>query len=455
MCAEKYDPETTRLRSFHDHVPAFVDGSDTPRAFLERCLAEIDQRDGDVRAFVTLNLDGARAAADASAERYAQGAPLSEIDGLPMGIKDILETEDMPTGCGSPNFDGNHTGRDAALVWGLRQAGAVIVGKTVSTEFAFFSPGPTRNPFDLSRTPGGSSSGSGAAVGAGFVPVAIGSQVVGSLIRPSSFNANFGFKPSLGAINREGAYFNLSQNAVGTQAASLTDAWTTARVAVRHAGGDPGFVGLTGEAALPAAAAPMRLARFDSAGWARTSPEVQAKFNALLDTLADAGAPISGRQDDARLEQFEQLMAPALDLSIGICGYEARWPISYYHQRNPASVSRDMAARLPEWDRISTDDYAVMLNKRTAMRACHAALSPAFTALITLSAPGAAPVGHATTGDPIFAVNSSILGAPAISLPLLEAEGMPLGVQIIGYPGQDRQLFALAQWIMVAAGMAP
>jgi Asp-tRNA(Asn)/Glu-tRNA(Gln) amidotransferase A subunit family amidase len=454
MTAKPYDPQSTRLRSFHDQVPAFRERTDTPRAFLERCLDAIDERESDVRAFVTMNVEGARAAADASTERYAKGAPLSEIDGQPMGIKDLFESADMPTQCGSPVFEGNTTGRDSALIAGLREAGANILGKTVTTEFAFYNPGPSRNPFDLTRSPGGSSSGSGAAVGAGFLPVAIGTQVVGSLIRPSGFNANFGFKPSFGAINREGAYFNLSQTALGTMAASLTDAWTTARVATRFAGGDPGHVGLTGDARLPAATPPMRLARFDSAGWERTSPATRDKFEALLATLAGAGAPIASRSDDARLEQFEQLMISAMDVTNGLCGYEARWPISYYHRRDPRSVSPNIAARLEDWNRITADEYAVMLNQRREMRAAHAALSGEFTALITLSAPGPAPVGLEMTGDPVFAVNSSILGAPAISLPLLETDGMPLGVQIIGYPGRDRDLFALAHWILEQCGIA-
>lgn len=448
MTVEPYDPQTTRLRSFYNQVPAFLDGTGTPRAYLERCLDEVKRREGDVQAFVTLNVEGARAGADASTERYAQGVPLSEIDGQPMGIKDLFESVDMPTQCGSPIFDGNETGRDSALIAGLRQAGAVVLGKTVTTEFAFYNPGPTHNPFDLSRTPGGSSSGSGAAVGAGFVPVAIGSQVVGSLIRPSGYNANYGFKPSFGAINREGAYFNLSQTVLGTMAASLTDAWTTARVATRFAGGDPGYVGLTGDAALPSAVPPARLARFESAGWQHTPPAAQGKFEALITRLAEAGAPMASRRDDARLEQFEQLMVPALDVTNGLCGYEARWPISYYHRRDPASVSDNIAARIEDWNKITVDEYAVMLNKRAEMRAAHQALSGEFTALITLSAPGPAPVGLETTGDPIFAVNSSILGAPAINLPLLEAEGMPMGIQIIGYPGRDRELFTLARWIL-------
>lgn len=454
MSTDTYDPQSFRLRTFHDCVPSFVDGTDTPRAYLDRCLAEIEAHEGHVEAFVTLNIKGARAAADASTERYANGAPLSEIDGMPFGIKDLFETEDMPTQCGSPIFEDNHTRRDSALIVGLRRAGAIILGKTVTTEFAFYNPGPTKNPFDNSRTPGGSSSGSGAAVGAGFVPVAIGSQVVGSLIRPSSYNANFGFKPSFGAINREGAYSNLSQTALGTHAASLTDAWIAARVAAKFAGGDPGYVGLTGDVALPEAVPPARLAKFESAGWEKTPPEIREKFDALISRLEAAGAPMTARADNARIEGFETIMAPALDVTNAICGYEFLWPLRYFHDRDPASISENIAGRLADWEKITAEDYAVLLDRRAAMRAAHEALADGVTALITLSATGPAPKGHDYTGDPVFAVNSSILGAPAINLPLLEAEGMPLGIQIIGYPRRDRELFALARWILDVVGIA-
>lgn len=205
MNAKPYDPHVTRLRGLHSQVPAFRDGTDTPRAFLERCLDAIDTREHDVCAFITLNVDGARAAADASTERYARGVPLSEIDGQPMGIKDLFESEEMQTLCGSLIFDGNETDRDSALIAGLRQAGAIFLCKTVTKDFTFSNPGPTRNPLDMSRTPGGSSCGSGAAVGAGFLAVIVGNQVAEYLIRPSSYNANYGFKPSFGAINQEGA----------------------------------------------------------------------------------------------------------------------------------------------------------------------------------------------------------------------------------------------------------
>jgi Asp-tRNA(Asn)/Glu-tRNA(Gln) amidotransferase A subunit family amidase len=450
---EVYDPLTTRLLTFHDHVPAFLDGTDTPRDYLERCLATIEAREGEVQAFAHLNPEGARAAADAATARYAAGAPLSPIDGMPMGIKDLFDSHDMPTENGSPIFKGRRPAFDSALIAGLRAAGAVILGKTVTTEFAFYNPGPTRSPFDPSRTPGGSSSGSGAAVGARFVPVTIGSQVVGSLIRPSSFNANYGFKPSFGSINLNGAHSNLSQTALGTHAGSLTDAWVTARAAARFAGGDMGHVGLTGPATLPPATPPANLARLDTAGWAKTQPDIRAKFDALLERLGEAGLPISSRAQSPRIDAFERIIEPALDITNDICGYEFLWPLKLY-AASPAGISDNIAARLEDWEKITTERYATLLDRRAEMRAAHAALQGDVSAFITLSATGPAPKGLDYTGDPVFAVNSSILGAPAINLPLLEAEGLPLGIQIIGYARRDAELFGIAHWIVTALGHA-
>src|SRR3954468_6193882 len=197
-----YDAGAIRLRSFHDAVPAFRAGTGSPREYLEQCLATIEAREPVVQAWVTMNVEDARKAADASAQRYRSGAPLSNIDGMPIGIKDLIQTRDMPTEMGSPIFKGARTGNDSAVVRALREAGAIVLGKTVTTEFGMSHPGPTTNPFDPRRTPGGSSSGSAAVIGAAMVPVAIGTQVGGSVIRPASFCANHAIKPTFGALNR-------------------------------------------------------------------------------------------------------------------------------------------------------------------------------------------------------------------------------------------------------------
>ena len=160
----------------------------------------IERRDPEVRAFVTLNVEGARKAADESSARYRAGRPLSAVDGMPIGIKDLYETEDMPTQFGSALFKGSRTGRDAAAVYGLRRSGAIILGKTVTTEFGFYDPGPTRNPFDLTKTCGGSSGGAAVALACGLVPVASGSDTGGSLRTPAAFCNIVGFRPSIGRV---------------------------------------------------------------------------------------------------------------------------------------------------------------------------------------------------------------------------------------------------------------
>ncbi len=218
---------------FFSAAADFAAGHDTPREFLERCLSHVEEFEPAVGAFVCHDIAAARAAADRSAARWRDGRPLSPIDGMPLGIKDIIETADMPTEQGSPLFVGCRTGRDAASVAALREAGAVILGKVVTTEFAATEPRGTRNPWDRERTPGGSSSGSAAAVACGMVPAALGTQVVGSILRPASFCGCVGFKPSVGRINRGGSYDYFSQSCTGVLAASLEDAWL---VAVEHRG---------------------------------------------------------------------------------------------------------------------------------------------------------------------------------------------------------------------------
>jgi Asp-tRNA(Asn)/Glu-tRNA(Gln) amidotransferase A subunit family amidase len=243
-------------KPYLDATARFANGADTPRDFLERCLVDLAALEPRIGAFVHLNLERVRVAADESTERWRQARPRSPIDGMPLGIKDIIETADMPTENGSPLFAGWRSERDAASVAALREAGAVIVGKTVTTEFAATEPRGTRNPHDLRRTPGGSSSGSAAAVAAGMLSAALGTQVIGSTIRPASYCGCVGFKASVGALNRGGSYDGLSQSASGVLATTLEDAWQVAYEIAARAGGDPGYPGLFGPPRAPAARKP-------------------------------------------------------------------------------------------------------------------------------------------------------------------------------------------------------
>ena len=273
-------PDTTkpRMQPFLAMTAGFASGKNSPREFLERCIVQLEAWEPKIGAFVALDLAGARAAADRSTIRWREGRPLSPIDGMPVGIKDIIETIDMPTENGSPLFAGFRGHRDAASVAALREAGAAIVGKTVTTEFAWMQPRATRNPWDLTRTPGGSSSGSAAAVAVGAVSVGIGTQVFGSILRPSSFCGCFGFKPTVGAINRGGSHDALSQSTHGPLAASLADAWAVAYEISRRAGGDPGYPGLYGPPACPAPSKPRRLAVLETPGWAAATSGAKPAF---------------------------------------------------------------------------------------------------------------------------------------------------------------------------------
>jgi Asp-tRNA(Asn)/Glu-tRNA(Gln) amidotransferase A subunit family amidase len=367
---------------------------------------------------------------------------------MPVGIKDIIETLEMPTQNGSPLYEGAHSGRDAATVWALREAGAVIVGKTVTTEFAATHPGATRNPHDATRTPGGSSSGSAAAVGSGMLPVALGTQVIGSILRPSSFCGAFGYKPTIGAINRGGSHDGLSQSAHGPIAASLEDAWITAREIADRVGGDPGYPGLYGPAQVPAPLRPVRLAVLETEGWEMASAEARSALEAALTRLKAAGIELATRRDDPAVEALERAIVQANKTSRMINGYESLWPIGTYVERDAGKVSAAMRERHAAALELSLADYRAGLIERDAARAALARLSPEFDACVTLSAPGAAPVGLGSTGNAVFNVPASFLGAPAITLPVLAAESLPLGFQMIGFHDHDAHLFARARAVL-------
>ena len=435
------------VRSFYRAIPEFKSKKDSPRAFLDRCLAAYAEFEPAVQAFVHIEIEAAKAAADRSSARWREGKPLSPIDGMPVGIKDIIETIDMPTQCGSPLYAGWRSGRDAASVAALREAGAVIVGKTVTTEFAATVPRGTHNPWDAKRTPGGSSSGSAAAVGCGMLAAALGTQVIGSILRPASFCGAVGFKPTLGAINRGGSHDGLSQSAHGPLAASLEDAWIVARTIADLAGGDPGFPGLYGPADPPAARKPKCLAFLETPGWAVAEPAAKAAFDAALQKIRSAGVEVVARPSHRGVAAVETALGRVMDVSRQINGWESIWPLNTYRSRDASKVSEVMLARLLEAEEMTLDDYRALLAEREAIRAEYARLAADCDAAVTLSAPGPAPVGLASTGNPVFNVPGTLLGVPAVTLPVLAVDGLPLGFQAIGYVNGDAALFSAAAWM--------
>ena len=442
--------------TFHDAVPRFRDGTDTPRGWLERCLETIARREPVVKAFTAINEAGAREAADASSARWKAGKPLSAIDGMPIAIKDLLETKDMPTEMGCEAFRGNFPKRDNAAVWALRQAGSLILAKTVTAEMGGSHPGATTNPFDPARTPGGSSSGSAAAVGACMVPAAIGTQVGGSIIRPAAYCGNFALKPSQGGLNR-GERQATSMSTHGPHAGCVEDMWQVAIEIARRAGGDRGCVGLMGPAAPPAAMKPERLIVLETEGWSIVDDATKTGFETVLEQLRRAGITLIRRADHKWVEALEQSIADGRAICNSVTSWENRWYQRGIVDQNPDGVSARAKATLAKAEAMTPDDYRVALLARQTAQATHAMMAPFADAAITLACPGPAPLWSGDvpgqplaprpTGDFVFNAPSSMLFAPVVTVPLMSVGGMPVGVQVMGQQGEDARMTALSRWL--------
>jgi len=366
-----------------------------------------------------------------------------------------LETKDMPTEFGCDALRGNFPKRDNAAVWALRCAGAIILGKTVTAELGGSHPGTTTNPFDPLRTPGGSSSGSAAAVAARMIPAAIGTQVGGSIIRPSSFCGNFALKPTQGAINR-GERQATTQSSHGVHAASIEDMWLVAIAIAQKAGGDPGRLSLQGPTQTPAAHKPFRMAVLETEGWGELTSESRAAFEEFIERLSRHGVTVSRRQDDPRLDDLEQALSGAQACSSAITGWENRWAMRNLVDLHPEGISDSSKATLAAAEAMSVDQYCGLLARKSEMSRLFTRLGPTIDALVTLGAPGIAPLQQKDmpgkpavrpTGNSVFNVPASLFGAPAVNLPLLALDGLPLGIQIIGQPNSDARLVAIGRWM--------
>jgi Asp-tRNA(Asn)/Glu-tRNA(Gln) amidotransferase A subunit family amidase len=436
------------LRPYLAATARFAAGDDNPREFLERSLKELERWEPTIGAFVNLNIPAARTAADQATARWRAGKPRSAIDGIPMGIKDVIETADMPTELGSPLFAGWRSFKDAASVVALRAAGAVIVGKTVTTEFAMSYPRGTRNPWNPAHTPGGSSSGSAAAVAAGIISAGLGTQVIGSTLRPASFCGVFGYKPSVHALNRTGSHDYQSQSCTGILAASLPDTWQVAYEIASRAGGDPGWPGLVGPDRAPPARKPRRLAFLETAGWAIASAATKQCMEDALARVRAAGVEVLTRTTHAMVDAIEPDIAGALELSTRINDFEMRGFIQSCVDRDIDKLSPVVRERLPKAAALTIADYRADLATRDEIRAAYAELAADCDACVTLGATGPAPEGLASTGITQNNVPASLLGIPALTLPVFMVGGLPLGLQVMGFADRDADAFGIAAWLL-------
>ena len=443
-----YDPAHSLARPFVPSAASFRAGRQTPRAFLEACIDTITRDEPAIAAFVTQGLAAGRRAADASSARWQDGSPLSPVDGLPLVVKDMIETIDLPTQMNSPIFQGFQARRDAACVRALRQAGAVVLGKTVTTEFACGNSGPTRNPYDSSRTPGGSSSGSAAAVGGGMASLGLGTQTHGSTIRPAGYCGAYALKPTHGALPIGGlAPLAPTLDHLGVIGASLEDVWAGARAIARFGGGTPPQRALAGPDEAPPARAPRTLVRLDTLGWAETPASSQSAFEAAVDTLARSGVRILDAANDPATAALEQALREINDFANDLLAWEAQWPLRAYRAHGAGQVGERIHALLARADGMEEARYTRALSDRVMLRARLADFRGHTDGFVMLCSSGPAIQDHGFTGSRSYALPWTLFGAPAFALPLLVAEELPLGLQVAGFAEQDAETCAIAAWV--------
>ena len=404
-------------------------GELTPRDAVELCAEAIAAREKDVGAFAALDLDAARQAAD------APGLAALPLRGVPVAFKDIFATADLPTQYGSPIYAGYRPPADATAVALTRRAGGVVIGKTVTTQFASLVPSATRNPHNLAHTPGGSSAGSAAAVAAGFVPIAFGTQTAGSVIRPAAFCGVAGFKPSYRLIPMVGVKdVSWHLDTAGLFGAGVADvAFAAAAVLDRD---------LRVDRAAPAAP---RIALTRTHLWQEASAAMQKAVEAAGNIAAAAGAKVTALT-------LPPILEDAYEAQYTIQDYENVRALAFEYDRHRDRIDPLLRDHLTAALAITADQYDAA--RRTASRG-RQALADAmaeFDVILTPSAPGAAPAGLGATGNPMFNRLWTLMGAPCVNVPGLRDNELPLGVQIVGRFGRDRLTLEAALFVEQAIG---
>lgn len=409
------------------------------------CLDRIAATEEAVGAFAHLDPDQALAQARECDTWRRSGRPIGPLHGVPIAVKDIIDTADYPTECGSKFLSGRRPRADATVVSRLRAAGAVIVGKTVTTEFAYFHPGKTRNPRDLERTPGGSSSGSAAAVAAGMVPATIGTQTNGSIIRPAAFCGVFAMKPSHGLVSRTGVLpLSRSLDHVGPFARSVADIALMLDVMAGYDAEDLDTRPVAARNFRQIAAEEFGLApRFafvKTPVWNKADADAREAFEGLAEELGE----------DCFVYDLPERYASAWDAQRAIMAVEMAHNLGKLADEGGDKISGKFCDLVAEGRQVSATRYLAALAEARSLRGSLEELfQQECTAILTPAAPGVAPEGLASTGNPVFSSLWSLTGLPAVTLPLLAGDnGMPIGVQIVGAVGDDARLLRTANWLV-------
>jgi Asp-tRNA(Asn)/Glu-tRNA(Gln) amidotransferase A subunit family amidase len=416
----------------------------TSEELVRSCLERIRQTEPVVHAWQFLDEDHALEQARAADERRRSGLTVGALNGIPVGIKDIIDTADMPTENGTVLHEGRTPREDAAVVRQLRAAGAVILGKTVTTECAYFTPGKTANPHNPEHTPGGSSSGSAAAVAASMVPLALGSQTAGSTIRPGSFCGVYAFKPTHGLVPRTGILpLSRTLDHVGLFARSIDD---IALLAEELAGYDEGDPDTRPRARIPfaklAAEEPPiapKLAFIRTPHWERADADLKEGYAELVDALGEHVEEVELFPSAQQAWDWQRLVMEAEMAS----NLEPLW------LSGKERLSERLRALIERGREVKAIDHQRVLSRLPAVRETFDELfMERYDAILTPSALGSAPKGLSATGDPVFCVAWTLFGLPAVNLPLLRgANGLPIGVQLVGRSSFDARLLRTARWL--------
>ena len=431
-----------------DARKAIDQGIITSLALVQACFSRIDELEDSIGAWAQLDRDRAMDQARKADEFRSRGLALGALHGLPVGIKDIVDTRDYATEYGSLIHQGRRPAKDATLVSLLKEAGAIILGKTVTTELAVFAPGKTRNPHNTEHTPGGSSSGSAAAIASAMVPLAVGTQTNGSVIRPASFCGVYGFKPSFARISRHGV---LTQSppldTVGMFARSLEDLALIADVLMRYDAQDEFMTPLappciSSVMAKPVPAEPV-FAFVRTPAWEQVEEQTKDGFRELIEA-ANASKPDTinivdlPAQFDPIYEDHRKLMEADLAKSFAT-----------EYEESKADMSAILCEMIERGQQVTRSEYNASLETIESYGSVLDEIFESYDAILTPATLGSAPVGLEATGSPVMNTIWTFCGTPALNLPLLQSPAeLPLGVQLVGARGDDARLFRSSRWLL-------
>ncbi|MFT5657333.1 MAG: Asp-tRNA(Asn)/Glu-tRNA(Gln) amidotransferase A subunit family amidase [Gammaproteobacteria bacterium] len=444
----KFEPNTSNLLSACDARKALGEGYLSSQELVEACFARINELEESIGAWAHLDKAVAMEQARQADEFRSRGLPIGALHGIPIAIKDIIDTSDHPTEHGTVLHQSRKPTRDATLVSLLKEAGAVILGKTVTTELAVFSPGKTRNPHNIEHTPGGSSSGSAAAVSSAMVPLAVGTQTNGSVIRPASYCGVYGFKPSFARISRFGV---LAQSppldTIGVFARSLEDLALIADVLMRFDAQDSAMSPIAPpcitEVMTQTVPVNPAIGFVRTPAWDQVEQVTKDGFRELIETANEGNAKAIDIVDLP--EYFDDIYE---DHRIIMEADLARSYADEY-KRGKSVLSTALLEMIERGQKITSSEYDDALEKRELYNAALDEIFESYDAIITPATLGPAPTGLEATGNPVMNTIWTFCGMPAINLPLLQStEGLPFGVQLVGNKDDDARLFRTGRWLL-------